>query len=172
MSKIQNPCRSGTLISRDKEKEIRSLFQQVVDGVPISKKDAERILKYLNQKLKPIKPRSAKNKGARLQKLVCEMISKFTGIPWGSGDDFEIRSREMGLNGVDVVLRGKAREAFPFSIECKNTESFSLAATIKQAMDNTKEGDDWLIVHNSSKLEKPIVILDMEAFFRHYFKEK
>lgn len=159
------------MISRDKEKEIRNLFQQVVEGKPISKKDAQRILNYMNKKLKPIKPRSAKNKGARLQKITCEMISKYTHIPWGSGDDFLIRSREMGLNGVDVILRGEARKAFPFSIECKNTESFSLVATIKQASENTKEGDDWLIVHNSSKLEKPIVVLDMEAFFKAYFKE-
>lgn len=158
-------------LSRNKEKEIRGLFQDMVDGKKVDVHDAERILKYMNSKLQPIKPRSAKNKGKKLQNLMCDYISRFTGIPWGSGDEFLIRSREMGLSGVDVVLLGEARDVFPFSIECKNTESFSIAAVVRQAAANKKEGDDWLIVHNSSKLEKPVVILDIDAFFKCYFRK-
>lgn len=159
-------------VSKPKAKEIRDMFQLMVDGKTIPKKDAQRILKYLNGKLQPIKPRSAKNKGKRLQNVTCEYVSKYTGIPWGSGDEFLIRSREMGLSGVDVILLGKAREMFPFSIECKAVEAFSMVPTIKQAETNTKEGDDWLIVHHNSKLKNPVVIIDIETFFKHYFRKE
>lgn len=105
---------------------------------------------------------SRKAKGRRLQQWVCEAISKLTGIPWGP--DCEIASREMGQNGVDVRLIGRAKELFPYSVECKNTEAWSVPAWIEQARKNTMDGTDWLIVAGRNHF-KPVVIIDAEVFF-------
>lgn len=134
-------------------------------------KELELIIKQLERDVKPIKVRSAKNKGKNLQNRVCELLSGFTHIPWGNKEEFLIQSRPMGQHGVDVILLGEARDKFPFSIECKSTEAFSFAKTIEQAKANVKEGDDWMIIHKSSKLNKPVVILEFETFLEHYFKE-
>lgn len=133
-------------------------------------RELELIIKQLERKIAPIKVRSAKNKGKNLQNRVCELLSLYSGIPWSNTDESLIQSRPMGQHGVDVILSGDAREKFPFSIECKSTESFSLPTTINQAKANTKDGDEWLVVHKSSKLTRPVVILDLEVFLQHYFK--
>jgi len=135
----------------------------------IKTKDSERILKKIQKELVPIKTRSRKGKGSALQKLVCEKISAMTGIPWGSSDEHLIRSREMGQHGVDVILVGEARNKFPFSIECKNTETFQLYKTIEQAVANVKDGDYWLVVHKKNG-SKPIVVLDLDTFLEVYKK--
>lgn len=157
-------------MSMSKDRLRRIVFE--LGKVPDRDKELELIIRQLEREIKPIKVRSAKNKGKNLQNRVCELISKFTGIPWGNKDEFLIQSRPMGQHGVDVILLGEARKLFPFSIECKSVESFSLAATVAQAIANTKAGDDWMIVHKSSKLVKPVVIMDFETFLTHYFKEK
>jgi hypothetical protein len=108
---------------------------------------------------------SKKAKGARLQKWVCEQISALVGLPWGK--DEPIASREMGQSGVDVRLVGKARELFPFSIECKNQETWMLPAWIKQARDNEIEGTNWLLVVSKNRF-KPVIVMDAEAFFKLY----
>ena len=114
-----------------------------------------------------MKPGSAKDKGRRLQKLVCEKISKLLDIPFDNTDDFcLIHSREMGQSGTDIILRGEAREKFPFDIECKNTEKLQLNKAIKQA-ENNSEKDNWLIVHKKNRME-PIVILKFDVFLKIY----
>jgi hypothetical protein len=70
----------------------------------------------------------------------------------------------MGQSGCDVRLIGKALEYFPYSIECKNSEKFSISSWIKQAKENQKEGTDWLLVCKKNHM-KPVVILDAEVFF-------
>lgn len=134
-------------------------------------KELELIIKQLEREVKPIKVRSAKNKGKNLQNRVCELLSRFTHIPWGNKEEFLIQSRPMGQHGVDVILLGEARDKFPFSIECKSTEAFSFAKTIEQAKANVKDGDSWMIIHKSSKLNKPVMIMEFETFLEHYFKE-
>jgi hypothetical protein len=114
---------------------------------------------------KKIKVSSAKGKGRNLQYWVCERIADITGIPWVQSDDnCEIHSREMGQAGVDVVLRGKAAEKFPFSIECKSSEQLNLVDTVNQASKNNLPGRNWLIVHKRKAIPNPIVILSWEAF--------
>lgn len=120
------------------------------------------VLKKLSKR---IKPRSAKNKGAALQKFVCQELSEMLSLPYNQGDDeCLIHSREMGQPGTDVVLRGEARKRFPYSVECKNTESLSLTDTILQAEANRAEGTEWLIVHKRKALSEPVVILSWSAF--------
>ena len=117
------------------------------------------------KKKKPISIASRKAKGRGLQKWVAQRISDITGIPCGKDEDIE--SRPMGQSGVDVILRSKAKILCPWSIECKNCESWSIPAWIQQAKDNWKKGTDWLLFIKKSRHEE-IVIMDAEAFFKIY----
>lgn len=109
-----------------------------------------------------IKTSSAKAKGRNLQQWVCKKISELLDIPWGK--DELIASREMGQPGTDVRLVGEAQERFPFSVECKWQESWSVLAWIKQAQENQKAGTDWLLVIKKNRI-KPVVVMDGERFF-------
>lgn len=106
---------------------------------------------------------SAKAKGRNLQQLVCERISQTTGLPWGK--DAPIESRPMGQMGVDVRLDKEALAAFPYSVECKAQESWSVPAWVKQAKDNQMPNTDWVLVAKRSR-EDPIVIISIDTFFR------
>jgi hypothetical protein len=114
----------------------------------------------------PIKIRSRKNKGKRLQNFTAERISKLLDIPWGIDKDIE--SRMMGCGGTDVILRGEAIKKFPYSIENKNCEKWNnILQWIEQAKYNQKKGTDWMLICKKNRME-PVVILDMEVFFKLY----
>ena len=112
-----------------------------------------------------MKTRSAKNKGLRLQKWVVKRISEITGCHCGK--DESIESRPASLSGVDVILHGIAKEKFPFSVECKWQESWSVPAWIDQAKSNQLAGTDWLLFLRR-KRHKEVVVMDGEAFFDLY----
>ena len=109
-----------------------------------------------------IKPSSAKAKGRSLQQWVCQKISELLGIPWGK--DELIASREMGQSGTDVRLLGEAQKRFPYSVECKNQERWSILNWVEQARKNQKDGTDWLLVVKKNRVD-PIVIMDATRFF-------
>lgn len=110
-----------------------------------------------------IKISSAKAKGRKAQQWACEKISELLGLPWGK--DELIAPREGAQAGTDVRLIGAALEEFPFAVECKFQESWSVPQWIEQAKANTREGLDWLLILKSSR--KPyVVVMDAEAFFR------
>lgn len=71
----------------------------------------------------------------------------------------------MGQKGVDVRLESQVRQSFPFSVECKWQESWSIHEWIKQAKENQAEGTDWLLICRRSR-HQPIVVMDGDAFFR------
>jgi len=123
-------------------------------------KQIEKILKRT-----PIKIASRKGKARELQKWVANKVSEITGIPCGK--DQLIESREMGQSGVDVKLIGKAKEIFPFSIECKAQEKLNLYDAIKQAITNQREGTTWLLF-SKKKNTKPIITMDAQEFFNIY----
>lgn len=116
-----------------------------------------------------IKHRSAKAKGRRLQQWVAGKISDLLGIPWGP--DELIASREGSQSGVDIRLVGEAKRMFPFSIECKSQETWSVPAWIKQAKNNKSEGTTWMLVCKKKNLA-PVVVMDAADFFimLDYFK--
>ncbi len=114
------------------------------------------------KKKKRISISSAKAKGRNLQQWTCEKISELLGVPWGK--DEAIASREGAQNGTDVRLVGDVRKRFPFSVECKCQESWSIPAWIEQAKRNQEPGMDWLLVVKKSR-QNPIVIMDAERFF-------
>jgi hypothetical protein len=78
-----------------------------------------------------VKTRSAKNKGRTLQNYVRDRVREEFSL--GEGD---VDSRTMGCSGVDVVLSPRAREFFPFSVECKAQESLNVWESLRQAEDN------------------------------------
>lgn len=105
---------------------------------------------------------SAKAKGRELQKWTCQKISDLIGLAWGP--DEMIASREGCQNGTDVRLVGPAKDLFPFSVECKWQETWSVLPWIEQARTNQLPGTDWLLVMKKSRI-KPVVVMDAERFF-------
>ena len=80
-----------------------------------------------------MKPRSAKNKGKRLQNQVRDLIlEKFQQL-----EEDDVRSTTMGDSGEDVLLSPFARRLFPFSIECKNQEKLNIWSSLEQAENNS-----------------------------------
>ena len=125
----------------------------------------EKIIKKLDRLLKPIKVRSAKNKGMNLQKWVCKKISDLINVPYDQQDDqCLIHSRECNQSGTDVILRKEALQLFPFSVECKSSDQFNIKHTIEQSKNNQVKGTDWMIVYKRKSLRKPVVIIGWEVF--------
>jgi hypothetical protein len=162
------------------DQEIKALIQVYVDidthltNVTIPeeiKKPLDSGRKKLEKSLKRIKISSAKGKGRGLQQWVCERIARLLHIPYNQQDDqCFIHAREMGQAGVDVILRGRVREVFPFDIECKSTEKLNITSAIHQAIANQKEGSRWLLVHKSRALPEPVVTVSWETFEYLYIK--
>ncbi len=119
----------------------------------------------MEQANKRITVSSAKGKGRGLQMWVCRKISQIIHIPFDNQDDNSlILSRPMGLSGLDIILKDKASKLFPFSIECKNSESFNLLKTIEQVQANKKPNTDYLIIYKRKIFKQPIVILEFSVF--------
>ena len=80
-----------------------------------------------------MKPRSAKNKGKRLQNKIRDLIlEKFDIL-----EPDDVRSITMGDSGEDILLSPAARRVFPFSVECKNQEKLNIWGALEQAEDNS-----------------------------------
>lgn len=131
------------------------------------KKNVHILIKYndlihLLQYKKRITTASAKGKGRRLQNWTAKKISELLEMPWGK--DEIISPREMGQSGTDVRLVADAKELFPWSIECKNCESWNIPSFIKQAKDNQLPSTDWLVIMTKNNFDN-IVVLDAEVFF-------
>jgi len=79
-----------------------------------------------------MKPRSAKNKGKRLQNKIRDLIlEKFDIL-----EPDDVRSITMGDSGEDILLSPAARKLFPFSVECKNQEKLNIWSALQQAESN------------------------------------
>ena len=80
-----------------------------------------------------MKPRSAKNKGKRLQNKIRDLIlEKFNAL-----EKDDVRSITMGDSGEDILLSPAARRLFPFSVECKNQEKLNIWSALEQAEENS-----------------------------------
>ena len=113
-------------------------------------------------KKKPISIASRKAKGRNLQKWTAKKISELLCIPCGK--DELIASREMGQSGTDVRLIGEALKRFPFSIETKSQETWSMNQFIQQAKANQMDSTDWLLIVKKNH-DKPVVVMDADSFF-------
>ena len=109
-----------------------------------------------------MKTRSSKAKGRRLQNWVRdELLSLFTNL---SNDD--IYCAIMGESGADVKFSPHAQKVLPYSIECKNKETFKgIYDIIKQAQSNAKKNQVPLGVIKMNNFE-PLAILDARFLFK------
>lgn len=78
-----------------------------------------------------MKPSSCKSKGRVLQNEVKSRIMK----KYRLGED-DVRSTPMGCKGEDIQLSTHARSLFPFSVECKNTETINVWSALSQSEKN------------------------------------
>jgi len=103
-----------------------------------------------------MKPRSAKNKGKRLQNKVRDLIlEKFNQL-----EPDDVRSVTMGESGEDILLSPAARKLFPFSTECKNQEKINIWSSLEQA--ETNSGNHTPIVIFKRNRSKTYVALEFE----------
>ena len=75
----------------------------------------------------------------------------------------EFRPAIMGEGGVDIKMGKDAKEKFPFDIECKNQENWSIPAWWKQTTANTENGRKPLLVIKKNRHE-PLVVLRWSDF--------
>ena len=103
-----------------------------------------------------MKPRSAKNKGKRLQNKVRDIIlEKFDKL-----EPDDVRSITMGDSGEDILLSPAARRLFPFSVECKNQEKLNIWSALEQSEENS--GDHVPLVIFKRNRTKTYAVLEFD----------
>ena len=108
-----------------------------------------------------MKPRSAKNKGKRLQNKIRDLIlEKFNNIL----EQDDVRSITMGDSGEDILLSPVARRLFPFSVECKAQESLSIWSALQQAESNA--GKHIPLVIFKRNRSKTYAVLEFEELLK------
>ena len=112
-----------------------------------------------------ISRRAGKEKGKSLQRWACKQVSQLTGFKWGPpGTDLPIEPRAMGQSGADVRLEPAVQALFPYAVECKAQETWSVPAWIRQTKANCREDLHWLLIAKRNH-HPPVVIVDAEHFF-------
>ena len=109
-----------------------------------------------------MKTQSAKAKGRRLQQWVRNLLIEKLDV-----HPEDVESRSMGAGGEDLIMARAAREKFPYSIECKNQEKVNVWQSYAQAVENSGDYEQILIMKKNGK--KPLVVLDAENFIRTEF---
>ena len=107
-----------------------------------------------------MKPRSAKNKGKRLQNKIRDLIlEKFDIL-----EPDDVRSITMGDSGEDILLSPAARRLFPFSVECKNQEKLNIWGALEQAEENS--GDHTPLVIFKRNRTKTYAVLEFDKLLK------
>ena len=102
-------------------------------------------------------PQSAKAKGRKLQKWFRQRLIDTLKL---HPDDVE--SRSMGAGGEDIMLSTKARNMFPYSVECKNQESLNVWKAFEQAEHNSGVYQPLLIIKRNRK--EPLAVVEANHF--------
>ena len=107
-----------------------------------------------------MKPRSAKNKGKRLQNKIRDLIlEKFNTLVQ---DD--VRAITMGDSGEDILLSPAARRLFPFSVDCKNQEKLNIWSALEQAEENS--GNHTPLVIFKRNRTKTYAVLEFDKLLK------
>lgn len=94
--------------------------------------------------------KSRKGKARALQNAVAETLR--TAYPELTAED--IQPAIMGQSGIDILLSSRARDLFPYAIECKNQEALNIWECLKQAEANgQKERMVPLLVFKRNRTE-------------------
>lgn len=147
------------------------LTKEDVDAILVSN-TASNVKNKIEKQSKPIKVRTAKAKGMALQAEVAKWICNLIGVEYENTDEGLVCPRPSGLNGCDIILRGKAKTLFPFSVEVKNQENMNLADTVQQAEANQTATMPYIIYHRRKALKNDVVIMDAETFATLLRKDK
>jgi len=105
---------------------------------------------------------SRKAKGRRLQNWVRdELLALFTEFTIE-----DIYCAIMGESGADVKFSPQAQKLLPYSVECKNKETFKgIYDIMKQAESNTKVSQMPLGVIKMNNFQ-PLAIIDAKVLFK------
>ena len=108
-----------------------------------------------------IKIRSRKNKGARLQNKIREMLLEH----YSELRDGDIKTAIMGESGRDIKLSPAAEDIIPFDVEAKNQEKINIWQSLQQAEDNKKDGRVPLLVFKRNH-SKTYAVLELEGLLK------
>lgn len=102
-----------------------------------------------------------KAKGRRLAQKAKDMMLEYK--PDLHADDIVVTSS--GDTGEDLKLSPKARECFPFAIECKNQESLNFWKSFEQAKAHVKEDRIALLIASRNRSDV-LAILKFEDLLK------
>lgn len=105
---------------------------------------------------------SRKAKGRRLQYKVRDDL-RAMGKSFGLKPE-DVESRPMGSQGVDLMLSSRAREIFPFQIECKNCESLNVWKIFQEHYEKHKQAHGIKMLIHSKNHSEPLVTLRWKDF--------
>jgi hypothetical protein len=105
-------------------------------------------------------PQSRKAKGRNLQNWVRDRLLE--AHPELHPDD--IKSTSMGAGGEDIQLSPRARELWPYSMECKNRKAIAIYKDYDQATTNSK-GHTPLLVLKQNRSE-PLIAMKFSDFLQ------
>ena len=104
-----------------------------------------------------MKVQSGKAKGRRLQQWTRDVLIESLNI-----HPEDIESRSMGAGGEDLIMSRAAREAFPYSVECKNQEKINIWSAYSQASENSGKYTPIVVLKRNNV--KPLVLIDAQDF--------
>ncbi len=104
-----------------------------------------------------MKVQSGKAKGRRLQQWTRDVLVESLNI-----HPEDIESRSMGAGGEDLIMSRAAREAFPYSVECKNQEKINIWSAYSQASENSGKYTPIVVLKRNNV--KPLVLIDAQDF--------
>lgn len=106
--------------------------------------------------------RSCKAKGRRLALLVRDALLSWA--PDLTADDIFVTTSS--VPGEDIKFSPRAREIYPFSVECKNTERLNVWSAIKQAENHALRSGYTPLVVFSRNRSKEYVVIELEKFLK------
>lgn len=104
-----------------------------------------------------MKVRSGKAKGRRFEQKIHRDICLTLGL----SEEVLIKV-SASCTGSDIRPNSKIKDIFPFSIECKNTESLKLYQTIQQAEKNAKKEKNIPLIVFKRNREQPRAIINWD----------
>ena len=111
-----------------------------------------------------MKTSSAKAKGRKLQQWFAQLMIKTLNL-----HEEDLESRPMGSQGEDIIMGRESREAFPYSIECKNQEAVNVWKAYEQCETNCKGYEPLVVIKRNRS--KPLVLVDAEHFVTLHKKQ-
>jgi hypothetical protein len=109
-----------------------------------------------------MKTSSAKAKGRRLAQRVRDALLSWA--PDLASDDIQVTSSSVG--GEDLRLSPRAREIYPYAIECKNQEKLNVWEAIKQADSHINGCGHIPLVVFARNHSKDYVVVELEKFLK------